>query len=231
MKTIFLFAVISLFLFTPISQPVKGLTEPVPQLSTIISYPDTCNPEFWATFEITNLGESAHSDSYLSITLSRNLDLLSWYATPRVPDMMIRIYEIGDTVQNMSGSLITTKNKIIQVYNHSFNNNESITITIFFENSLYQATDEWIKCRMVMYPENADVSSTLMVQDPAQSTRKDQQGHPVYQLAVAPNNKIYPIDSENIEVIPEFPSWIIVPFLVITTSAAIIVKRKLNKQQ
>ncbi len=216
----------SIFCISQSFQQVNALSDPVPQLSTIIYYPDTCNPEFWTTFEVSNFGGTAHGDSYLSVTLSRNLELVSWHTIPNLPEMKIRIYEKKDVITDISGATIKTNNTIIEVYNHEFKNNETITVTMFFENTLYQGPSEWIKSRLVMYPK--DTNETLQIQDPAQSIIKDPQGYPVYQFPVAPNKEIYSITNEGIEVIPEFPSGIIVPLLLTTTLVMVIAKYKLK---
>jgi len=205
---------------------VNAASDPVPQLSAMVYYPDTCKPEFWATFDISNFGATSHADSYLSVTVSHHLELVSWHTKPETPEMKIRIYEKGDSIVDATGSIVKTNNTIIQVYNHEFKNNETIKVTIFFENTLYQAPSEWIKSRLIMYPKDTDF--TKKIQDPTESIRKDSQGYPVYQFPVAPNKQAYPIDSENIEEIPEFPSGIIFPVLLATTFVIIISKKKLR---
>lgn len=226
-KLFFVFLITSLILFiNPVFSRVNASEDPVPQLSTVVHYPDTCNPEFWATFDISNFGGTSHGDSYLSVTLSRNLELVSWHTTPKIPEMKVRIYEKGDDIVDISGATIETNNKIIEVYNHEFKKTETIKVTIFFENTLYQAPSEWIKCRLVMYSEDPDV--TEKIQDPAESIRKDPKGYPVYQFPVAPNEDPYPIDSEDVELIPEFPSGIILPILLATTFVIIISRNKLR---
>jgi hypothetical protein len=77
-----------------------------------------------------------------------------------------------------------------------------------------------------MYPKDTDFAKKI--QDPIESIRKDPQGYPVYQFPVAPNEQPYPIDSENIEEIPEFPSTIIFPVLLTTTFVILIAKKKLR---
>ena len=227
-KLLFVITIISLiFCINQGSEQVNASSDTVPQLSALIYYPDTCNPEFWATFDISNFGTTAHADSYLSVTLSRNLELVSWHTTPNTPEMKIRIYEIGDNVVDISGLGVKTNSTIIEIYNHAFKNNETIRVTIFFENTLYQSPQEWIKCRLVMYPEDTEV--TGQIQDPPESIRKDQQGYSVYQFAVEPNKETYPIDSEYVEIIPEFPSVTILPFVLLTISIIVIFKNKFNK--
>ncbi|MCW8802110.1 MAG: hypothetical protein OQK81_02010 [Candidatus Bathyarchaeota archaeon] len=216
----------SIFCINQVLQ-VNAASDPVPQLSAMVNYPDTCNPEFWVTFDISNLGGTAHADSYLSVTLSRSLERVSWHTNPNTPEMMIRIYEKGTKIVGASGSIVETNNTIIEVYNHEFKNNETVRVTIFFENTLYQSPSEWVKCRLVMYPEDTDF--TKMIQDPAESIRKDVQGYPVYQFPVAPNMEIYPITNDNIEMIPEFPAGIIVPVLLATTVVIVFAKNKLRK--
>jgi hypothetical protein len=220
---------VSAFLLNLSSEPVNASTEPVPAISANVFYPDTCNPEFWVVFEIANLGSASNANSSLSITLSLHLDFVSWSTKPNDPDMMIRIYDIGETKLDMSGSPIKLSNKIIDLYNFSLKNNESITVTMYFENTSYQSTDEWIKYRLVTYPLSSDVSSTIL-QDPAESIRKDQEGYSVYQLPVAPNKEPYPIHSD-VEVIPEFPSWTILPLLFTTALVIITFKRKNHMQK
>ncbi|MDG6221930.1 MAG: hypothetical protein IAX21_07460 [Candidatus Bathyarchaeota archaeon] len=229
MKKLFFILLItsSIFCITQGLQQVNASSNPVPQLSTVVYYPDVCNPEFWATFDISNFGATSHADSYLSVTLSPHLELVSWHTTPDTPEMKIRIYEKGSIIVNTSGSTVKTNNTIIEVYNHKLQNNETIKVTIFFENTLYQSPGEWIKSRLVMYPE--DIDFTSKIQDPTQSIRKDQQGYPVYQLSVAPNKEIYPINNDNVEVIPEFPSGMIFPLLLAAIFVGIIVvKNKLK---
>lgn len=225
-KILFIFLITSsIFCIDQIIQ-VNAASDPVPQLSAMVYYPDTCKPEFWATFDISNFGETSHAESYLSVTLSQNLELVSWHTKPDTPEMKIRIYEKGDSIVDFSGSIVKTNYTVIQVYNHEFKNNETIKVTIFFENTIYQAPSEWIKCRLIMYPKDTDF--TTRIQDPIESIRKDSQGYPVYQFPVAPNEKAYPIDSENIEEIPEFPAGIIFPVLLATTFLPIIAKKKLR---
>ena len=208
-------------------QQVNASTEPVPQLSGMVYYPDTCDPQFWLSFDISNLGATAHSDSFLSVSLSQNLELVSWHTSPETPEMKIRIYEKGENVVDATGSIIETNYTIIEIYNHEFKNNETIRVTIYFENSLYPGPNEWVKCRLVMYPKDTDFSTNI--QDPPESIRKDPQGYPVYQFPVAPNKQIYPIHSEVVEEIPEFPSVIIIPILLVTTFVIIVAKNKLKK--
>jgi len=205
---------------------VNATSNPIPQLSAMVHYPDTCNPEFWATFDISNHGATSHADSYLSVTLSRHLEVVSWHTKPDTPEMKIRIYEKGDNITDASGLIIKTNNTIIQVYNHQFKNNETIRVTIFFENTLYQAPSEWIKCRLVMYPEVTNFTEKMY--EPSESIRKDPQGYPVYQFPVAPNEEKYSINSEIIEEIPEFPSVIIIPILLVTTFVIFVAKNKLK---
>ena len=57
---------------------------------------------------------------------------------------------------------------------------------------------------------------------------KDQQGHSVYQFGVAPNKKIYPIDSEVVEIIPEFPSWIIMPLFFVALLVIILYRKRMR---
>ena len=216
----------SIFCINQVLQ-VNAESDPVPHLSTTVNYPDTCKPEFWLTFDISNLGGTAHADSFLSVTLSRNLELVSWHTNPNTPEMMIRIYEKGDNIVDLSGSIIETNNTIIEVYNHEFKNNETVRVTIFFENTIYQAPSEWVKCRLVMYPEDTDFTKTI--QDPEKSIRKDAQGYPVYQFPVAPNMEIYPITNDDIEMIPEFPAGIILPLLGAITLVIVLTKNKLKK--
>ena len=99
MKNSFLlcFLIVSLFLFNFSSEPVNASTEPIPKISANIFYPDTCSPEFWVVFEIANLGSASNYNSTLSITLSLHLDFVSWSTKPDDPDMMIRIYDVGET--------------------------------------------------------------------------------------------------------------------------------------
>lgn len=66
---------------------------------------------------------------------------------------MIRIYEIGDRISNASGLSISTENKIIEKYNHSFNTAELIIIKMFFEITLYPPSTDYITYNLVLYPE------------------------------------------------------------------------------
>ena len=226
-KLLFVLLITSSLLFINLDfQQVNASSDPVPQLSATVYYPDTCNPEFWLTFDVSNRGATANADSFLSVTLSRHLEFVTWHTIPNTPEMQIRFYQKGDSIVDISGSTIETNNTIIEVYNHEFKNNETIRVTMFFENTLYQSPSEWIKCRLVMYPKDTDF--TAQIQDPEQSIRKDPQRYPVYQFPVAPNKEIYPITNDNVEVIPEFPSGLIFPVLLATTFVIIVAKNKLK---
>lgn len=227
----FISVIFSIILLISIIIPVKALNDPNPHVTASIYYPDTCNPEFRVDFEISNLGAPSSADSYLSLSLSSNLDFINWHTTPQVPDMLIRIFEIGDRVTDMSGSSISTENLIVEVYNHSFNSAESITISMFFELTLYQSSLESINYNLVMYPENTSSQSVLsIVTDPAISSTQNQQGYPVYELRIPINSVTNGTDMDDIDIIPEFPSLI---FIVIFLSITIIIttyRKHMNKK-
>lgn len=211
---------ISILLFCSIL-PVEALNNPVPQVSASIFYPDTCNPEFHVDFEISNLGAKSSSASYFSVSLSSHLEFVNWYTTPEVPDFQIRFFDIGDTILNISGQPISTKNSIIEVYNHSIANTESIKITIYFELTLYQSSTEWIKYNLVMFPE----TESSQVIDPEIPNIINQQGYPVYELRIPINNTIAETDKEEIDVVPEFPT-LILPLIFLITTTIVIIYRK-----
>ncbi len=217
----FISVILSIILLISIIIPVKALNDPVPHVTASIYYPDTCNPEFRVDFEISNLGAPSSADSYLSLSLSSNLDFINWHTTPQVPDMMIRIFEIGERVTNMSGFPISTENLIVEVYNHSFNSAESVTISMFFELTLYQSSLESINYNLVMYPESISSQSVLSIlTDPAISSTKNQQGYPVYELRIPINSVTNGSEMDDIDIVPEFPSLI---FLVIFLTITIII--------
>jgi hypothetical protein len=217
----FISVIISIILLSYIIVPVKALNDPVPHVTASIYYPDTCNPEFRVDFEISNLGAPSSADSYLSLSLSTNLDFINWHTTPQVADMMIRIFEIGDPLTNMSGFPISTENLIVEVYNHSFDTAESVTISMFFELTLYQSSLESINYNLVMYPKSISSESVLpIVTDPAFSSTKNQQGYPVYELRIPINSVTNGSEMEDIDIVPEFPSLI---FLVIFLTTTIII--------
>jgi hypothetical protein len=217
----FISVIISIILLSYIIVPVKALNDPVPHVTASIYYPDTCNPEFRVDFEISNLGAPSSADSYLSLSLSTNLDFINWHTTPQVADMMIRIFEIGDPLTNMSGFPISTENLIVEVYNHSFDTAESVTISMFFELTLYQSYLESINYNLVMYPKSISSESVLpIVTDPAFSSTKNQQGYPVYELRIPINSVTNGSEMEDIDIVPEFPSLI---FLVIFLTTTIII--------
>ena len=230
-KLFFIFLItIPIFLVSPIFEKVNASSDPIPQVAAKVFYPDVCNPEFWVTFVISNLGATSSSDSYLSVSLSHHLEFINWETKPNILDMVIRSYEIGETRLNISGLPLEISNKIIEVYNHSFKNNETIEVTLYLENTAYQSP-EWIKSRLVMYPANTSFPASSIAQDPPESIRKDQQGYSVYQFAVEPNKEIYPIDLENVEIIPEFPSWIILPLFLTFTLSVVVLKKRLLHQR
>jgi len=226
------FIVISVILLFSIITPGYALNDPVPHVSATIFYPDTCNPEFQVDFEISNLGARSSSNSYLAISLSSHLDFVTWHTTPEIPDLMVRVFEIGYPIFNMSGLPISTENLIIEAYNHSFDSDESVIVTMFFEMTLYQSSTEWIKYNLVMYPEITNSQSLSIVTDPAIPNIKNQQGYPVHELVIPINNTTFESDPEDIEIVPEFSSLILlILFPTITIIATIYRKSvKENKQ-
>jgi hypothetical protein len=229
MKNIFYFValMISILLFSSIT-PIKALNNPVPHVSGSIFYPDTCNPEFHVDFEISNTGATSSSASYFALSISSHLEFVNWYTTPEIPDIQIRFFEIGDTVLNISNQPISTKNVILEVYNYSLTNSESIKITIFFELTLYQSSTEWIKYNLIMFPETDNSQSPLdKVTDPDISDIINQQGYPVYELRIPINNTIVETNQEDIDIVPEFQSFIFPLMFLITTILVIIYKKQI----
>ncbi|MCJ7613569.1 hypothetical protein MUO71_02225 [Candidatus Bathyarchaeota archaeon] len=225
-----IFIIASIILLPPIIKPVNALNAPVPRVSASIYYPDTCNPEFYVDFEISNLGTISSADSYLAVSISSNLDFVNWHTTPHIPDLNIRIFEIGDPMLNISGLPISTENVIIELYNHSFNSAESVTVTLCFELTLYQSSTESVKYNLVMYPEGVIFPSfSSIFNDPAISSIKNQQGYPVYELGIPTNNIIVESDPENIDTIPEFPSLIFLPIFLTTTLIVTIYRKRMKK--
>lgn len=227
----FVLIVMSIFLLFSFMSPIEALNDPVPYVSGSVIYPDTCNPEFHVDFEISNLGATSSPASYLSVTLSSHLEYVNWYTTPKIPDLQIRVFEIGNPVLNISDQSISTKNTIIEVYNHSFANSESIKVTIFFELTLYQSNTEWIKYNLVMFPENNDYQIiTPMITDPENSTIINQQGYPVYELSLPINTITVEGKQDDIDIVPEFSSFITLSMFLII-SVIVIFYRKLIPEQ
>ena len=225
-----IFILASIILLNPIIKPVNALITPIPRVSASIYYPDTCNTEFSVEFEISNLGTPSSTDSYLAVSISSHLVFVNWHTTPHIPDLNIRIFEMGDPVLNISGLPISTENVIIEMYNHSYNSAESVTITMFFELTLYQSSAESIKYNLVMYPEGVNFPSfSSIVNDPAISSIKNQQGYPVYDLGIPINNIKVETDPEDIDIIPEFSSWFILPIFLIANVVIIIYRNRLKK--
>ena len=227
------FIFILVILVFSIMTPGYALNDPIPYVSATIIYPDSCNPEFQVDFEISNLGARSSSDSYLAISLSSHLDFVNWHTTPEIPDLMIRVYEIGDPIFNISGLPISTENLIIEAYNHSFDSDESVIVTMFFEMTLYQSSTESIKYNLVMYPESTNSQSLPVITDPAIPNITNQQGYPVHELVIPINNTILESDPEDIDIVPEFSSLIfLILFPTITIIATIYRKTvKENKQK
>ncbi|MEJ2272262.1 MAG: hypothetical protein P8X91_07260 [Candidatus Bathyarchaeota archaeon] len=219
------FIVISMLLFYLIT-PINAQYDPVPNVSGSIIYPDTCNPEFHVDFEISNLGAASSSASYFVVSLSSHLEFVNWNTTPEVPDLQIRFFEMGDNVLNISNQIISAKNTIIEVYNHSFTNGESIKITMFFELNLYQSSTEWIEYNLIMFPQ-ADNSQTSLtkVADPENSDILNQQGYPTYKLRIPINNTIVETNPDELEIVPEFGSFIF-PVIFLIAIFLVIIYRK-----
>lgn len=220
----------SLILLTHVIKPVNALSAPAPRVSASIHYPDTCNPEFYVNFELSNLGAPSSSESYLSISLSSNLEFIMFHTTPHLQDLMVRIYEIEDPILKASGLPVLAKNKILELYNHSFNSNESVTVSMFFELTLYQSPYESIKYNLVMYQEGTNFPSfSLTLTDPPTASITNQPDYPVYELNIPINNILVESEPEDIDVIPEFPSVIILPLFLTTTLVVTIYRTRMKK--
>lgn len=178
--------IISIVTISGIAKTSNALDFPAPQVSaSTSSIQVNIDSQFSIEFEVSNTGSPSSTDSYLTISISHSLDIISWSSTPSLPDLSFYVYEIGDLIWNNQYEQIPAEYILLDVTGHPFDSYESVTITIVFESLSSQSLDEWIKYRASMLPEGVNYPTDVPeVRDPASSPEIDQQGYPVYLIDV-----------------------------------------------
>lgn len=166
--------------YTPESKaPIPKVSSSVPSVQVDVS------SRFSVDFTVTNIGGPSSSDSYLTVSISHDLDIVSWSSTPSLSDLSFNIYEIGDLIWNNQNQQIQAEYVLLDVHGHPFESGESVVVTIVFESCSSQSLNEWVKYRVAMLPEGVNYpTETPTARDPTSSAENDQQGYPVYKIDV-----------------------------------------------
>lgn len=204
-----------LILMSGIAKVSQSLFFPVPDVSTSVSSVQiNVNSRFSIEFEVADIGGPSSTDSYLSISISHGLDVVSWSSTPSLPDLAFNVYEIGDLVWNNQYEQIPAEYVLLDIHGHPFESDESITVTVVFEGRLSQSSDEWIKYRAAMLPEGVNYPTDVSTaRAPASSAEIDQQGYAVYMVDVHVSAEPPPEPSVEVKVTNRYETNKLVTFL------------------
>ena len=178
--------IISMILTSAIAKRSIALDFPVPQiLASPPSVQVNVDSQFSIDFEVSNLGDPSSTDSYLSISISHGLEILSWSSTPSLPDLSFYKYGIGDLIWNNQFEQIPAEYVLLDVTGHPFDAGESVIVTVVFRSQSYQSLEEWIEFRISMLPEGVNYPTHVPeARDPTSADVVDQQGYPVYMIDI-----------------------------------------------
>jgi len=182
----FVSLIICIIFMSGLPQIAEASDPPVPEVSASISAVQTnINSQFSVEFTIGNSGEPSSTDSYLSISISHGLDIVSWTSNPSLSDLSFDIYMIGDLIWNNKEEQIPAEYVLLDVWEHPFDTGDLVTVTIVFESASTQSLNEWIKYRAAMLPEGVNYPTEVpTIRNPSSSDEVDQQGYPVYKIEV-----------------------------------------------
>jgi hypothetical protein len=144
------------------------------------------NEEFSIQFSLTNAGGTSSTDTYLSISMSDNLDFVSAEINPASPDWITKPYTAGeDPIFDYTGNQILAINDLIEFYSHPLDWGETVDITVTLRSNNVESTSEWIKYRAAMLPEDVTYPTSVpTARDPSDGDI-DQQGWPIHKIDIS----------------------------------------------
>jgi subtilase family serine protease len=159
---------------------------------------DTCT----ITFSLANFGDDSSSDSYLSISVSNNLQIIEPYSSdPQPSDLKFKPYYPGDPIYHSDGKQYPAEYQLLDAYGHPYATREVISFTIKFKSGSTTSASEWIKYRSAMLPKGINFPTNVKATRDPTSGSKDQQGYYAYTIAVQIKEKKTDIEPPHAPVI------------------------------